>query len=246
MGVNTVLGYIWKAITYIWREVKDTACYIFAWQESNLEVMGYDHYWKARGCHSMQPRYSLFSKLVDNGSLVLDIGCGDGFLLQYLKDENNALVRGIDVSEEAVRLARERNIEATVGDILEIDIECVYDYVVLSEVLEHLDEPEAVITKLNGKFRKALLISIPNIGYYKHRLRLLFGRFPIQWRCHPAEHLRFWTVADFRLWLRQFGLKESIVLASNGFPVLRQLLPNLFGDQVIFVVPRPPQEGDSN
>jgi methionine biosynthesis protein MetW len=245
MRVIIVLSFIWKAIAYTWREVKDTVCYVFAWQESNLEVMEYDRYWQARGRHSMQPRYSLFSELVGSGSSVLDIGCGDGFLLQYLKNEKNARVCGIDISEEAVRLARERNIETTVGDILEIDIECVYDYIILSEVLEHFDKPEAVIAKLKGKFRKALLISIPNIGYYKHRLRLLFGRFPIQWVWHPAEHLRFWTVADFRLWLRQFGLKESVVLASNGFPILRQILPNLFGDQVIFAVPPPPQEGNN-
>lgn len=221
---------------YVWREAGDTVGYVFAWQKSSLETMEYDRYWRARGRHSMQPRYSIFSELIDNGSSVLDIGCGDGLLLQYLKDKKNAQVRGIDISEEAVRLARERDIDATVSNIFEVDIECIYDYIILSEFLEHLDEPGAVIAKLEGRFRKALLISIPNIGYYKHRLRLLFGRFPIQWRYHPSEHLRYWTVLDFRLWLHQFGLKASIVSASNGVPILRQFWPNLFGDQVVFAI----------
>jgi methionine biosynthesis protein MetW len=193
----------------------------------------------------MQPRYSIFSEFIDHGSSVLDIGCGDGLLLEYLKDQKNAQVYGIDLSEEAVRLAKERNIETTVGDILQIEIERVYDYIILSEVLEHLNDPEIVIAKLKGKFRKSLLISIPNIGYYKHRLRLLFGHFPLQWKYHPSEHLRFWTVADFRLWLRQFRLEVAAISVSNGVPVFRQLMPNLFCDQVVFVIPAPHQGGNA-
>lgn len=241
-----MFSYIWKAITYILREVKGTVRYVFAWQEPSLDTMEYNQYWQTRGHHTMQPRYSIFSEMIDYGSSVLDLGCGDGLLLQYLRDGKSAQVHGIDISEEAVRLASERNVEITVGDILEIDIEGVYDYIIVSEVLEHLADPEALIAKSKGKFCKALLISIPNIGYYKHRLRLLLGRFPVQWAWHPSEHLRFWTVVDFRLWLRQFDLDKAAVFASNGVPVLRDLLPNLFGDQVVFVVAPPPQDGNSS
>jgi methionine biosynthesis protein MetW len=167
-------------------------------------------------------------------------------LLQYLAETRDTSGYGVDVSQEAIKLARARGIHAEVADIASWQIDQEYDYIILSEVLEHLVNPEEVIAQVRPRFRKALIVSIPNIGYYPHRLRLLLGRFPLQWVLHPAEHLRYWTVVDFVEWIGQFGLQAVDVRSSNGLPILHRLWPNLLSNQVIFVIRPCPARGESS
>lgn len=213
-------------------------------QKPLLLSMNYDEYWRVRGfTDSLHLRYQIMTEAIEPNSTVLDMGCGDGLFLEYLAKIKGISGYGVDVSQEAVNLARARGIEAEAADIQGWDIEREYDYIVLSEVLEHLAYPEDVIAKARKRFRKAILISVPNIGYYRHRLRLLFGRFPIQWGWHPAEHLRYWTVMDFIAWVSEFGLSVAAIRASTGTPVLCRCLPNLFGKQVVFVLRAGPTGG---
>ena len=225
-----------KELRRIWQEITHTITYIRQPQKLSISSLDYDHYWRVRGPHTFQPRYRIIAEVVEPDATVLDIGCGEGLLLQYLSEVKGIVGYGIDVSEEAVRLAQARGVQAEVADIFHWDATQDYDYIILSEVLEHLPNPEEVVIKVRNRFRKALLVSIPNIGYYPHRLRLLLGRFPIQWGWHPAEHLRFWTVLDFVEWIQELGLTVADVRPSNGFPGLYRLWPNLFGNQVVFVI----------
>ena len=229
-----------KASRRLSQEVKGLMQYIF--QEKSplmeMEKMNYDEYWLLRGRHSAQPRYKIFCEFIEEGASVMDIGCGDGTALKYLQKGRNIRAYGVDISREAVRLAQEIGINATVGDITSpsFTLSKVYDYILLTEVLEHLTSPEEVIQKVKHHFNKLLVISIPNIGYYQHRLRLLLGRFPIQWGWHPSEHLRFWTVKDFLHWSRSLGLTIVAVKSSNGFPLLHRRFPNLLGNQIVFIL----------
>jgi methionine biosynthesis protein MetW len=176
------------------------------------------------------------AQIIEPGSTVLDVGCGEGLLLEYLTKNRAIKGYGVDISHEAAKLAETRGIVIKVTDILAWEIEEKYDYIILSEVIEHLANSEQVIVKLSKHFRKAMIVSVPNIGYYQHRLRLLFGRFPIQWNWHPSEHLRFWTVVDFKAWIQELGLAVVKVESSNGLPLLHRYLPNLFGNQVVFII----------
>lgn len=230
---------LFKGVSSLWGHARSTLGYVSQSQKIHMSKMDYDRYWSVRGFHTFQPRYQIMAETIVPGSTVLDIGCGEGLLLAYLADTKGTYGYGVDLSYEAVKLAGMRGIEAEVADILCWEIEQEYDYIILSEVLEHIANPEEVIAKVCWHFRRALLVSIPNIGYYQHRLRLLFGRFPIQWGWHPAEHLRFWTVIDFVAWIRELGLEVVDVRSSNGFPFLYRYLPNLFGDQVVFIISPP-------
>lgn len=230
-----------KGMYSAWENALSTLSYVSQTQKMHMAELDYDQYWRMRGSHTFQPRYQIIVEIVEFGSTVLDIGCGEGLLLQYLTETKGICGYGVDISREAVRLARARGVKAEAADILQLRIDQAYDYIILSEVLEHLANPEEVIIKVRGRFRKALLISVPNIGYYQHRLRLLFGRFPLQWRWHPGEHLRFWTVIDFVEWIGELGLEVSGVRSSNGFPFLHRYLPNLFGNQVVFIIYPSPQ-----
>jgi len=215
---------------------------ILAYPRITLDKMDYDEYWRERHRKRMdiKPRFLIFAEVIEPGASVLDIGCGDGTNLAFLVKQRSVQARGLDLSEEAVRLAREKGIEAAIADVTlpDFHIEGSYDYIILSEMLEHIPCPEEVLLKMHGHFRKGVLVTIPNIGFYRHRLRLLCGRFPVQWVYHPAEHLRYWTVKDFIWWVEQLGYQVKMIRASNGTSLGRLRLykcwPNLWGHQVVF------------
>lgn len=166
----------------------------------HLKSDGFDYetYWATRGRSSIQPRHRIIAEVVGERCSVLEIGCGDGFLMEFLAKTKKSICLGYDISEESLRLARERGVDAKVADVMseKFSVGSVYDYVVVCELSEHLDNPEKLISKLRDLFTKALIVSIPNIAYFKHRLRLLCGRFPVQWGWHPSEHLRYWSLQD--------------------------------------------------
>ncbi len=195
----------------------------------------YDSYWVRRGRAEPQPRYKIFSEWCPDGSSVLDLGCGDGALLEYLIKQKRIRALGVDVSAVACRKARERGIDVIVADVARAL--CLrtgsFDVAICSEVLEHLAQPEQLLHALRQAAKK-VYVSIPNIAYYPHRLRLLFGRFPIQYAFHPAEHLRYWSVSDFEDFVKKLGYDVKRMEPSNGFPLLYKLSPNLFANQVCF------------
>ena len=79
-----------------------------------------------------------------------------------------------------------------------------FDIITAFEVLEHLPDADEQLLKLYSKVNVAFIFSVPNTGYIVHRLRLLFGRFPLQWRAHPGKHARFWTKKDVYWWITKY------------------------------------------
>lgn len=207
-----------------------------------LTDMDYDQYWRERESVELRikPRFRIFAELIEPGSSVLDLGCGDGTNLAYLLERKQIVPFGIDLSPGAVRQAQARGIEAVVADIADsgFHLQGRYDYIILSEVVEHLPYPENLLLRVRDHFHKGLLVTIPNTGFYRYRLRLLLGRFPVQWVYHPGEHLRYWTVKDFVWWVEQFGYRIKRTWASSGTRLgplqLRQRWPNLWAYRVIF------------
>ena len=97
------------------------------------------------------------------------------------------------------------------------------------------------MAKLKGKFRKQLIITIPNTGFLGERLRLAFGRFPKQWVLHPSEHLRFWTVTDFMFWCDQLGYKVDRYYGLldeyyNDKINLWKYYPRLFSRYIVYTI----------
>jgi methionine biosynthesis protein MetW len=210
----------------------------------NINDFDYEGYWESRGRSESQPRHTLIAGVVEEEGRVLDIGCGDGFLMELLRQSRKAHCQGLDISEASVRLAKERGLAAIVADVMadEFSVDPDYDYIVVCELLEHISDPETLIAKLKGCYKRALIVSVPNSAYFKHRLRLLFGRFPVQWGWHPSEHLRYWSVSDFRWWTGELGLEVASVIPANGLTVFKlyQIWPNLFANDVIYVLKESP------
>ena len=222
------------------REIGRLPRVIFGYNPVVLSAMDYDEYWDEVGEHQADnPRIAIICEMCEEGASVLDLGCGDGRLLARLVSQRNVRASGMDISTEALRIASKRGLT----DLQQVDLmspsfelSSEHDYIVCTEVLEHVAHPERVLAKVRGHFRKALIVSVPNTGYYPQRLRLLFGKFPLQWGRHPGEHLRFWTVSDFRWWVELQGYEIIHAVAADGFPLLLRIWPSLFANQMVFVL----------
>ena len=195
---------------------------------------------QARSGH--RPRYDIFTLWIEPGSSVLDIGCGDGAFGEHIVAARAARYLGVDLSESGLELARARGLEvrqvdlgASAGALDELR----FDYVVLSEVIEHVVDSEELLELAGRIAGRRVLLSVPNIAYWQYRLQLLRGRFPRQWAQDPREHLRFWSVPDFTRMAEELGFRVETVAASNGRRGLRDLWPNLFGVQVCFLLEPP-------
>ncbi|MFH1045758.1 MAG: methyltransferase domain-containing protein [Candidatus Omnitrophota bacterium] len=219
------------------RKIKTGWARLFAQPPSVFQEMNYDAYWKERSRNAAipKPRHQLFLKWLKQcpHQRILDVGCGDGVFARLAQDTLKVKVFCIDISKTAVELAKAKGLEAQVVDVENDSIPGEYDVAVLSEFIEHLANPEKALLRLK-RHARYFFISIPNIAFIEHRVRLLFGRFPIQWAYYPGEHLRFWSIADILHLLRGLGFKVEEIRASDGVPVLKDILPNLFGENICF------------
>jgi methionine biosynthesis protein MetW len=183
--------------------------------------------------------FATIAALVARGSRVLDLGCGDGSLLAYLKRERGVAGYGIEIDDAGV-LASVRN-----GiDVLQSDLEsglagfddASFDCVVLSQTLQAMRHTEDIVVEMLRVGREAI-VTFPNFGHWTHRWQILKGRMPVstslpyQWYDTPNIHLC--TVADFDAFLaeRRCVVENRVVLAKNA-PV--SLLPNLLGELAIY------------
>lgn len=206
-----------------------------------ISAMNYEHYWQLRGHSILMPRYVAMANCIPIGARVLDLGCGEGTFASYVKNNCGAKVIGVDISRTALQLAYQKGVPVLEGDITDANFFAKvmdygpFDFVTISEVLEHIQNPESVIQQAS-KLSPKLLITIPNIAFFPHRIRLFFGKFPLQWEFHPAEHIRFWSVSDFKRWCKELNLIVERAIPTNGFPLIFRFWPNLFANQVVFVL----------
>lgn len=205
----------------------------------NIKAIDYDKYWRTRGFElrgKLMERERIFFDWIPEGSAVFDSGCGNSRLLYELKTKKNCRVAGCDASPVVLEGQKRVGVEVYAADIEAPDFQIggIYDYIIASEVLEHLRLPEELINKLSPH-AQYLALSVPNSAFYRYRLGLMFfGRFATQWRYHPSEHLRFWSHKDFLEWLEAQNLQVEKFAASNGF-WFKDFWPNLFGHQMCYL-----------
>ncbi len=239
--------YLWTANRY--RGLRR----LFAYPDSaHVGGVDYDVYWdnKAENRLGEMSRWRLrrarvFADVLSPGDKVLDLGVGDGALLQYVIEQKQVAGYGLDISQKAVDFCREHglnvglaDINRPIGEVLAQHFPDVpaFDYVILSEIIEHIPDPENLLNSLRPFTRKGIIVSIPNTGFHQHRLRLLFGHFPLQWVVTPGEHLRFWTRADFRWWTKQLNFSIVREVPYQGTPLLKNLYPSLFAAAFVYVL----------
>lgn len=214
-----------------------------------LEEINYDDYWKNKRGSNLgysnswqQQRGDWIVNRIEEGSTVLDIGCGDGGVLLYMKKKKDFKAVGADISDIVLDFLDSKGVEVVkfdINDFNSIALLPEVDYVMILEVLEHMSNPEKFLNMISKKAKKAVFFSFPNSGYISFRLRLLFGSFPMQWTIHPGEHLRFWTYRDLKWWLKELNIKDkSTVFFYEGIPILNKIWKGLFGAGFIVEIKR--------
>jgi methionine biosynthesis protein MetW len=203
----------------------------------------YDEYWSRRGqLNIIHSRWKIALELIPDGASILDVGCGSGEFLSFVRASRpDCVLNGIDISEQAIDIARGLGISANIVNVENEDIQGTYDFVTCLEVLEHIAHAEIVLHRLVAVSRKYLIISIPNVGFIGARIRLaVFGRFPIT-LCvfHMREHVRFWTVKDFREWIAICGYQIVEQHPQHGVWILWRWLPSLFASAMVYVIESP-------
>ena len=152
----------------------------------------------------MKKEFNKIAKLIAQNSKVLDVGCGDGELMKYIYENITNDIRGLELSKHNVQKCIEKGLTVIEGDA-EKDLkqfpESSFDYVILSQTLQAFLDPENVINELLRVGKKAI-VTIPNFGYWKVRIHLLFqGTMPItenlpnEWYDTPNLHMC--TIKDF-------------------------------------------------
>jgi SAM-dependent methyltransferase len=199
----------------------------------------------------------LLEHIPDHLNRVLDVGCGDGSLGVFLKSKLNVEIVGITFSEKEALIARTKINTVIVGDLNSIDLKDYgkFDCVICSHVLEHVYDPVLLLKKIKKQLTDngILIIALPNILFWKQRIKLLRGSFKYtDGGLMDRTHFRFfdWETAQEMIQSGGFTIEKGVAYGAFPLPVIRnftpkklnskidevacQLFPGLFGFQFVF------------
>ena len=196
----------------------------------------------------MKSEYKIIADIIEKNSRVLDVGCDDGTLMEFLKKNKNVNIRGIEISKEKVQTCIAKGLTVIEGNA-EFDLKQFpnnsFDYVVLGQTLQAFVNPEIVIKELLRVGKKAI-VTIPNFGHWKVRLNLLFkGTMPVtkslpnDWYNTPNIHMctikdfvRFSKIINFKIF-RSLALIDKNISNINNSNLFYK---NWFAELGIFLI----------
>ena len=196
----------------------------------------------------MKKEFKVIADLLPNNTRVLDIGCGDGSLMSLLNEEKNIEVRGLELNQENVQECIHKGLPVIQGNA-ETELHQFpnksFDYVVLSQTLQAFYEPEKVLRNLL-RIGKSVVISIPNFGFWKVRIKLLFfGEMPVTktlpntWYNTPNLHMC--TIKDLFNFCdeKKINIKKVVGVNENKTSIIKRRnleIKNLFSKVGIFLI----------
>ena len=196
----------------------------------------------------MKFEFKIIADLLEENTRILDVGCDDGTLMEFLKKNKNIDIRGIEISKKKVQVCISKGLTVLEGNA-EFDLkqfpENSFDYVVLGQTLQAFVNPEIVIKELLRVGKKAI-VTIPNFGHWKVRLNLLTkGTMPVtktlpnDWYNTPNIHMC--TIKDFVKFSKTINFKiyKSLALMNKNVSNINNSnlsFKNLFAELGIFLI----------
>ena len=188
--------------------------------------------------------YRIISEMVEDGSRVLDLGCGEGSLMAWLEQTKRAECRGVEISPKKVRQALSKGLSVYQGDIdrgLEDYPDEAFDYVILSQTLQEAHKPREVLREMMRVGRRGI-VAFPNFGHWSARLSLLWtGRAPktkhLPYEWYETPNIHFVTVPDFDELLRSEGIAAEKAYFLRGDKRV-SIRPTLFADTAVYLLKR--------
>ena len=179
---------------------------------------------------TLRPELARIAEMIAPGTRVLDVGCGDGALLEHLSHTKNVDARGLELSQAGVNACVARGLSVVQGDA-DTDLgdypDQGFDFAILSQTIQATRNPQRILTELL-RISRATIVSFPNFGYWKIRLRLaVTGRMPVTrvlshpWHQTPNIHLC--SIADFVDLTRTLNVRIGRALALNENGSAREL-----------------------
>ncbi len=193
----------------------------------------------------LRPDLALIAAHVAPGARVLDVGCGDGTLLEALRDERQCDARGMEIDSVNVASCVAKGLSVIQGDAgadLAFYPDQSFDYAILSETLQTMMRPDLVLEELL-RIGKHAFVSFPNFGHWRVRLSLLLGGqmpvtrlLPVAW--YETPNIHHLTVADFRALMAERGITVERAWFLSGDRQTSAAAANFRAEHAIFLLAR--------
>ncbi len=196
----------------------------------------------------MKEEFKIIANSIQKDKSVLDVGCGDGELMKFIYDNISKKIRGLELSKDNVQKCIKKGLTVIEGNA-EMDLKQFpsdsFDFVILSQTLQAFLNPEKVISDLL-RIGKTSIVTIPNFGFWKVRINLLFkGTMPVtktlpnEWYNTPNLHMC--SIKDFVNFCneRKINLFKSLALNNNKVSSINKLnlnFKNLTSELGIFLI----------
>lgn len=188
----------------------------------------------------------LLMRHIDRGSRVIDLGCGDGRLLQRLRDEHDCSVQGVELDLDELLASVARGVPVVRADLdMKLDgiPDDTFDYAVLSQTLQQLRHPTTILSEVVRVAKRGLVV-VPNFGHWRVRHQVVWhGRAPVTselpYEWYNTPNLHFMSMRDFRDLTERLNIEIIRELPIiHGFALERAWLANLRAESLLYLLER--------